>query len=439
MPAPHNIGLVSRDWTPDVGPTATLGEAFARTLLAAGLRPFVLAAEHDPRRPTYAVRDERIGGVRVRRVNLPAAGPTTARELEADPRVEAVARAWIADRQLDLVHAFDTGPFGLGALDAAGHAGAVSVASLLDHAALCPRRRMVDVAGRACDTPSSESCAACLGETYLRVRPTVAEAGSRTSRALARLRGVDLLLAPSQATIERFVHVGMARARLVLCPSGVEKQTLALATELARRDLPHGRRLGVLGATRPSSGVLELAHAVCLVDRPGLTLEVHGPTVDSNGDATYLNALRRLADLDPRVRLHGAYELKELPRVLATLDAVAAPDRWEVTTATAVREARAASLPVLASARGVHRELADDPGLQLVEGDGLDPWVAALRTLEFAPTRPAPMRSLLSMAEQVLELYRSAARCGPVLTTPSRSSSQPLELSTSDAPRPFSS
>ena len=87
MPAPQTIGLVSLDWTPDVGPAATLGEAFARTLLAAGLRPQVLAAERDPRRPAYAVRDERVGSVQVRRVNVPAAGPTTARELEADPRV----------------------------------------------------------------------------------------------------------------------------------------------------------------------------------------------------------------------------------------------------------------------------------------------------------------------------------------------------------------
>lgn len=438
MPAPQTIGLVSLDWTPDIGPAATLGEAFSRTLLAAGLRPFVLASEHDPRRPTYAVRDERVGGVPVRRVNLPAAGPTTARELEADPRVEAVARAWIADRQLDLVHAFDTGPFGLGALGAASQAGAVSVASLLDHAALCPRRDMVDASGSACEAPTSERCAGCLTSTYLRLRPTAAEAGRRTSRALARLRSVDLVLAPSLAMIERFVRAGVARERLVLCSPGVENQTLALATELARGDLPRGRRLGVLGATRPSSGVLELAHAVCLVDRPGLTLEVHGPAVDSHGDATYLNALRRLADLDPRVRLHGGYEHQELPRVLATLDAVAAPDRWEVGTATVVREARAAGLPVLASARGVHCELADDPGLALVEGQGLDPWIEALRALDFAPTRPAPVRSLLSMAEQILEGYRSAARCGPVLTTPNRSSSQPVELRTSAAPRPSS-
>ncbi len=438
MPTPRNIGLVTAGWTPDVGPTETLGEAFTRTLLAAGLRPFVLAAESHPWRPPYAAEEQRIAGVALRRINMPECAPKSASELGPDPRVDAVARAWIADNRLDLVHVFDTGPFGLGALGAAQRANLATVASLTDHASLCPRRRMVDAGARPCSAPSARRCALCQAQTWLRVESDVSSAARRTSRALACLRGTDVLLAPSQATIELMVRAGLERSRFELCPPGVENQTLALSVELARAGMPQGRRLGVLGATRPSSGVLELAHAVCLADRPGLTLEVHGPLVDSHGDATYLNALRRLADLDSRVRLHGPYDRHELPSVLATLDGVAAPDRWQAPMAMTLREARAVGLPVLASPLGVHAELANDPGVTLTASDQMSDWVAALRGFEFERTRPAPVRSLLSMAVQILALYRGAAKCGPVPSTFDRSSVQPSGSRVSAAPRPGS-
>ena len=394
----------------------------------------MLAAEHDSRRPAYAVREEQISGLSIRRLNLPQPLPEHGGDLEPSPEVEGLAAAWMADRGIGMVHALDTGPLGMAALRAGQARDTRTVASLIDHAALCPRRRMFDSAGRSCAAPESGRCAACQASTWLRLDQDREAAGRRTSRALATLRGTERLLASSQATIEAGVRVGLERDRFELCPPGVETQTLALSTELARGGLPAGRRLGVIGATRPSAGVLELAHAVCLADRPGLVLEVHGPLVDSHGDATYLNALRRLADLDGRVRLHGAFDRRDLPRVFATLDGLAAPDRSEVSTALAVREARAVGLPVLASDRGVHREFADDPGIQLVE-DGIEAWSSAVTAFRFDRTGPAPVRSLLSMAEQVLAVYRGAARCGPAPATLTRSSSHPRGLETSAAPR----
>jgi glycosyltransferase involved in cell wall biosynthesis len=438
MPAPRSIGLVCPAWVPDVGAAATQTEALSRVLLAAGLRPFVLAGERDPRRAVYTVRDERVAGVSVRRINLPQPAPTSARELQADPRVQALGRAWIADLGLELVHALDVGPFGQGALGAGQDAGLPTVATLMDFAPLCARRRLVAVDGTRCDGPQAENCAGCQAATWLRMAPDPDAAGWRTSRALACLRGTRVLLAPAQATIETYVRAGLERARLELCPPGTENQTLAAAVELARAGMPSGRRLGVLGSTRPSGGVIELAHAVCMAARPGLTLEVHGPLVDSHGDATYLNALRRLADMDPRVRLHGPYPRHELPRVLATLDGVAAPDTWSGGPALGLREARAAGLPVLASPWGVHAEFADDPGVSLVSGGSIEDWSIALTDFEFQRTRPAPVRSLLSMAEQVLDAYRRAARCGPVPATFERSNVQPKGPSSKDAPRPSS-
>lgn len=413
MPAPTHIGLVTSAWTPEVGADASLGEPFARTLLAAGLKPSVFTVDRNSKRAPYTVREEEVAGVSVRRVHLPAAAPTDARDLEADPRIASLVRSWIADHALDLVHTLDHGPVGLGAALATQSAGRIHIAHVLDHKALCPRGRMIDFEGQACDAPSSNRCAECQGQSWMRMQATPESSGRRTSRAIALLRGANAILAPSASMIESLVQAGLERKSITLCAPGVEANALGLATELARRGVSPGRRLGFLGATRPSSGVLELAHAVCLSERPGLTLEVHGPLVDTHGDATYLNALKRLADLDPRVRLHGAYSRTDLPRVLATLDAVAAPDTWEPGTALSLREARAVGLPALVSDRGVHVELGEDPGIRVVQGD-LAPWIEAIQDLDFTRTRPAPVRSLLSMAEQLLGVYRLAALSAPI-------------------------
>ena len=148
----------------------------------------------------------------------------------------------------------------------------------------------------------------------------------------------------------------------------------------------------------------------CLANLPGLTLEVHGPLLEDHGDATYRNALRRIADHEPRVRLHGGYARTDLPRVLATLDAVALPSIWEEPSALALREARAVGLPVLAAARGAAYGFARDPGVQLVEGEGVQAWVEALWMMRWDRTQPVKGVTLLQATERVLHLYHSVWR-----------------------------
>ena len=158
---------------------------------------------------------------------------------------------------------------------------------------------------------------------------------------------------------------------------------------------------------RPEKGVVELAHAVALANLPGLTLEVHGPLVDAHGDATYSNALRRLARNDPRVRLHGPYDRADLPRVLATLDAVALPSVWEEPSALALREARAVGLPVLAAARGAALEAVPDPGVVLVEEEGVKAWTEGLWTMRWDRTESVKGPTLLQATERLLHLYHA--------------------------------
>ena len=137
--------------------------------------------------------------------------------------------------------------------------------------------------------------------------------------------------------------------------------------------------------------MLELARAVVLADVPGLTLEVHGPRPSYHGDLSYVQALETLAAEDPRIRLHGPYPLHQRAEVLATLDAVAVPSLWEESFGLSAREARAASLPVLASRIGGLRQLEGDPGVQFLDPRNPGRWADAIRSLSFGPvTGPQP-------------------------------------------------
>lgn len=408
METAATIGFLCRGWCPDIGGVETHTEGLARTLMAAGYRVVVLATERDDRRPPHSVRDTTVDGIHVRRMNRPCAPVTRVDELTFDPRAANIVRDWVQTVRPAVVHAHHLSGLGLDSLEVIDDLHRPLVVSLHDYWSLCPRGQMQDFEGRICPAPAADACARCGTATWQHLRADREQTGRRTSRALSLLRRADRLLVPSGAAREVFVRAGLERLRISVCENGIESQTLRARTQLARADLPRGRRLGVLGSVQPSKGVLELAHAVCLADVRGLRLAVHGPLEDYHGDASYLNALERLAGQDPRVVLHGRYEPRDLPRVLATLDAVAVPSRWEEVYGLGAREARAVGLPVLAARRGGLALLADDPGVTLVEGDELSAWVAALRAFSFARTEPAPVRTLLGMTEQMLGVYRHA-------------------------------
>ena len=403
------IGLLTRGWTPDVGGVETHTEGLARALMAAGFAVTVLAGERDPRRSPYAVRDTTVGGVHVRRVALPVPAPASAEDLAFDPRAEARVREWLVNARPDLVHVHHLSGFGLGALEAVDLANLPLVMTLHDYWTLCPRGHMVRPDGGACAVPRAGTCGACIAETWFGPTASAELAGRRTRRAIELLGRVDRLLVPSATVGEVYAAAGIDPQALHPCPPGIEPQALAAETAQVRRLLPAGRRLGVLGAVRPAGGALELARAVIAADLADTTLEVHGALEPDCGDASYVNALRALADREPaRLRLHGPYPRRELPAVLATLDGVAAPARWAEPDALAVREARAVGLPVLAARRGALADMDDDPGVTLVEGEDQGSWVRALGRFDFSPCPPPPAHGLLAMTEELLGVYREA-------------------------------
>lgn len=404
MSQPTTIGLLCSGWTPDTGTEATHTEGLARALQAAGFRVVVLAVDRSYDAP-FAVRDTTVAGVHVRRVNVPLESPGRFEDLVRDPRAERVVRDWMIATHPELLHLHHLASFGFGALDAIAHARIPLVITLHDYWPVCARGGLMQPGGARCDRPLPKACAMCIEDTWHRLEVTPEQVAVRNLMALEHLVAADRILVPSEASRAVYQAAGLDPARLEVMPIGLEVQSLILETQRARGDRPHEYRLGVLGGVRPEKGVSDLAHAVAMSNLPGLTLEVHGPLLEDHGDATYRNALRRLADHEPRIRLHGSYARRELPRVLATLDAVALPSNWAEPSALSLREARAVGLPVIATARGAALEFERDPGVHLVEREGVEAWVEALWTINWEPTEPVKGVTLLPATEKLLRLY----------------------------------
>ena len=405
MNAPVSLGLLCPGWDPETGSTESHVQSLARALTAAGVRVVVLAADRTGRTAPYAQRETTAAGIRVRRLGLPERVRLRPEDLARDPRAEAAVRDWLLETRPQVLHVHDLASFGLGVVDALAELGIPGVLTLHDYWPVCPKKRMVRTNGELCATPLPETCSACLEATWPRLKISPEEVAGRNRTVAEHLARFQRLVVPSETARSVYAAAGYDPTRIEVVPIGLETQALHARARLARGEHEPTLHLGVIGTARPESGVLELAHALCVANLPQVILDVHGRIPTPNGDSTYRNALQRLANHEPRVRLHGPFEHAELPRVLALLDAVAFPTLWEDPTALALREARAAGLPVIASTRGAARELADDPGITFVEGHRIKAWVDALWSMTWEQRPPPAGASLLGCTVRLLTLY----------------------------------
>ncbi len=431
-----DVGFVCAGWPPDVGGIESHAQDLARELAARGHRVHVLCMDGAEGLDPYTTRTRDVDGVQVRRMAYRYHDHRAMADLVRNGRAEDVVMAWLAETPCDVVHVHHLTGFGLGTLRSLSDLGMPTVMTLHDYWPLCPRGQMIDVQLELVERPEPSRCAPCLARTWPHLMPSSGgekrgPAGERapddetvarlrTDFALACLRLPQRLLTPSAASREVFVRAGLERESIEVCANGIEVGDLAEAVRAARAvrapDEVGSVHLGVLGTVLPSKGVVELALAFREADVPGLVLDVHGNLPSYHGDTSYVERLRALAAEDERIVVHGPYARAELPGILAQLDGVAAPSRWEEVFGLTVREARAAGLPVLVSDAGDLPAVAAEGRAGLVvPRDDRAAWVDALRRFgtdadaraRWAAAETLP-RSAHDMMLQLERAYRDA-------------------------------
>jgi rhamnosyltransferase len=319
----------------------------AQALRGRGHELSVFCREGDAARPDYAVRDEVVDGVAVRRVNYAFRDASDFAFIHENPRFDALFAEHLSTTRPDLVHFHHLTCLSTSLLDVARRAGAPTVMTLHDFWTVCPRGQRITAALERCETLDRTQCAPCLTRLWPHFTITPETLGALDERLRARLDGVDLLISPSEEHRRKMLEFGLDPARHVVVAHGLASEGLAAA----RRPRTELRRVGFIGSVIPSKGVHVLVEAFRRAAVPGLTLDLYGDVLNFHGDVGYGERLRSAAG-DAPVVLRGGYDPEALPGILRDLDLLVVPSLWRESFCLTAREAFLAGVPVLASRLG---------------------------------------------------------------------------------------
>ncbi len=202
--------------------------------------------------------------------------------------------------------------------------------------------------------------------------------GAFTELCVTRKTRFLTLLRSAFALFDRIVAVSEGQARWLLDASLTPPDSLSVIRSSVNLDAfralprPTGpvTSIGAIGRLERQKGFDILIQAFRRFRARGARLHVHG-------DGSEREALRRLADGDERIVFHG--HSPDPVKVMAGLDAVAMPSRWEAYGLVAL-EAMTAGRPVLAAhVDGLADHVA--AGATPVAEPTVEAWLAGLETL----------------------------------------------------------
>jgi len=238
-------------------------------------------------------------------------------------------------------------------------------------------------------------------------------------RARSVLAIADRLIVPSARAIPPFVSLGVPAERFTVVENGVDTERLEALPKPSGG--PGPLRLGYFGTLMPSKGLDVLIAAGQKLPQGMVELHIHGNSVPYHGDESYLTKCFMQLQPGSAVTYHGPYSLEDMPARIATIDVLAAPALWHEAFGLTVREALAASRPVLVSRVGGLQDAVEDrvQGRVLPPGD-VDAWASAIRELaenrslfrKYVAATGGRARGFAAMAIDLSIIYAEAAQ-GP--------------------------
>ncbi|MEM2002109.1 MAG: glycosyltransferase family 4 protein [Candidatus Bathyarchaeia archaeon] len=214
----------------------------------------------------------------------------------------------------------------------------------------------------------------------------------------------NLLIAPSQFLMTRYVKEKFPQTQFVLLENGIDVGRIRSAG--VWRPSSHGQlRVTYLGALAWQKGVHVLVEAFRDLPPERAVLRIFGnPEVFPE----YVERLRQSANR-ANTFFEGPVSNEQVGYVLADTDILAVPSLWYENSPLVIQEARSMGVPVIASAHGALCEKVRDgvDGLLLPPGD-VAAWRAAIQRLiddpDLLPRLRANVRPPMTMEEHVERL-----------------------------------
>lgn len=317
--------------------------------------------------------------------------------------IEKILRA----RRIQLVNFHHFNNFGLGALRRIRALPNLRmVFTIHEFLALCFNHgQMITSAGqRLCEAPSLDACVSCFpnrsrNEFFHR---------SRLFRDV--LSSFDQLIAPSHFLAERFCEWGLEEEKVFVIENGLADLPQPAPEGSARR-----RRewtFGFFGQINPFKGVDVLLDAAELLKRErvaNVRIRIHGNLIGQTEQ--FCNRFRD-ACASGAVEYFGAYDNRNVARLMADCDYVVVPSRWWENSPVVIQEAFGVGRPILCSGVGGMAEKVRSgvSGLHFRIGDSADLAhciieAASLETYrKLAKGLPRPFDGV-EMARRYLEVF----------------------------------
>jgi glycosyltransferase involved in cell wall biosynthesis len=421
------IVYVTQSYPPErVGGVEVYVKNLAREL-ARGHEVFVFSRGVKPASSHGEVYEEDDGPVRVTRVYVDLRQVGEFRDNYMRPWLTGLFREYLKRVGPEVVHFQHLGGMSLDMPRAAAELGAPVVMTLSDHQPYCPRGQRIRNDKRVCKKILPDECLECL-------KPQTAGIHGRPGKLAAYLMGkakgqemlrrmrediaeqfgaVSCFIMPSESHRRIMVEEGVPAERARVLPYGLDLSEL---DKVPPR--PAGqpvRRFGYLGTLIPSKGVEDVIRAFKKLKTPGCSLHMHGEAVPYHGILDYdkrLVELARSADIS----FYGAYQPADLPRVLATVDAIIMPSRWFESYGITIREAFRARRPVIVSEVGAFSEAVEHEvnGLRFAPGDvfelaaAMDRIAADPKLADRLAAAGGPIEGLPEHAAKLIEVYEGA-------------------------------
>lgn len=341
--------------------------------------------------PDFAVAAEEFQGLRVLRMTHRLAHARLA-ESYRQPKAEAAFAAVLERERPDVVHFQHLIHLSAGCVDVARERGIPTVLTIHDYWAICARVQLIRPDGVRCEENQGAGCFLCVKERALDRIGAAKKAGSLLGpmgQFLAEIAGRDEyaeMMERHSYVVDCYQHADLRispsrflRSKLVetadFDPHTLLYSDNGLRTDhvraLAKRPDPKGRvRFGFVGSIVWYKGCEVLLKAMRRLADTNAMLSIHGdfkPDTDEHH-----RALRALAG--PNVEFKGRFDNARLSEVYAEIDVLVVPSTWFENSPITIHEASLTHTPVVASDIGGMREFVRDgvDGLWFAVGDDAD-------------------------------------------------------------------
>lgn len=351
------------------------------SLINRGYEVFVFCRGWNLKTEPYALVDEVLDGIQVRRVNFGYEGKM-ARELHRNDQVNAAFERYLTQVQPDLVHFHHLLYLSTDLVSIAYDAGIPTIVTLNNYWFRCPWGSLLNWADQLCQAEVGLGCLSCvwpdrfsrkrkiypwrlfnpLLSTWYRYAGRVPLVGAEMNSRLASLAMwkadflrlfelADLIHAPSLFIEGKLVEFGVSPEKIVM----IETAAVPPAPGPMHKTRNNGRiRFGIMG-THFMKGLRVLAEAFAATPAEQAELKIYGQIADQR----YFDRAMQLAG-GADVKYCGVYHYSQLFDIFTDIDVLVVPSIWYENCPTVIREAFRTETPVITSDIGGMAEAVRD-------------------------------------------------------------------------------